>query len=211
MKHGVPQSSPRIYIIGIRRDCQFSEFVFPEPLPLVSIESFLDPVQRQPTMQDLPPKSSATAYNSVDQALKKLTDSGEEPLKNAFVVDCDSSVGFGSVGKDKVMCMTKSRASGHWITSRGCRMNLDEMLRCQGMERSFKQVVSNRVLGAQIGNAMSQNVIERLLTRLLPAAGLVSQDCHLVDRWALSVKQADYKRKVFSQIASSPTKRARKA
>jgi DNA (cytosine-5)-methyltransferase 1 len=215
-EHGVPQSRPRIYIIGIRRDCQCSEFVFPEPLPFVSIESFLDPVQRRPTMKDLPPKGNKTVYTNVTQVLKELTDSGAEPLKNTFVVDVDSTVRFRTVMKDRVMCMTKSRASGHWVTSRGRRMNLDEMLRCQGMERSFKQVVSDRALGAQIGNAMSQNVIERLLIRLLPAAGLVSQNRRLVDRWAVNVKKpaaasTSTKRNVSSEAPSPPAKRARKA
>jgi len=86
------------------------------------------------------------------------------------------------------MCLTKSRARGFWLTSRGRRMTLDEQLRVQGMQRSFKQVVSDRVLGGQIGNAMSQNVVERLLIQLLPAAGLISKEQPLHDRWAAAVK-----------------------
>ena len=83
--------------------------------------------------------------------------------------------------------MTRSRGGGHWITSRGRCMNVDEQLRCQGMEarsKRFKQVISDRQLCSQIGNAMSQNVVERLLVKLLPAAGLVSTRRRLVDRWA---------------------------
>jgi len=36
--HGVPQSRPRVYIVGIRRDVKANEFVFPAPLPRVSLE-----------------------------------------------------------------------------------------------------------------------------------------------------------------------------
>ena len=28
--HGVPHSRPRVYIVGIRQDCQRSEFQFPQ-------------------------------------------------------------------------------------------------------------------------------------------------------------------------------------
>lgn len=188
--HGVPQSRPRIYIVGVRRDCKKSEFTFPEPLPRVSLDSALDKVKVKPTLADLPPKSSTTACKNVRAVVKKLTREGASPLTNTYTVDVDASPHFCGVMKDRSMCMTKSRAKGFWVTSRGRRMNLDEMLRCQGMERSFKQVVSDRVLGAQIGNAMSQNIIERLFISLLPAAGLVQQDFPLRDRWALAAKGA---------------------
>jgi len=187
-EHGVPQSRPRIYIVGLRKDCKKSEFNFPEPLPRVSLDSILDKVKVKPTMTDLPRKTNKTAFNNVRAVLKKLTREGASPLTKTYVVDCDASEKFRSVMKDRTMCMTKSRASGFWVTSRGRRMNLDEMLRCQGMERSFKQVVSDRAIGAQIGNAMSQNVIERLFVSLLPAAGLVQKDFPLRDRWAAAAK-----------------------
>lgn len=215
-EHGVPQSRSRIYIIGIRKDCQRSEFNFPEPLPEVSINSVLDPVRRKPKMQDLPPASSSTARSNVKQVLKQLTAKGDDPLKKTFVIDCDATARFRTVMFNRVMCMTKARAKGHWVTSRGRRMNLNEMLRCQGMERSFKQVVSDRALGGQIGNAMSQNVIERILIKLLPAAGLVSQDRCLVDHWARSAKKMGTdsvctKRSLPSESPLSPAKRARRA
>ena len=64
------------------------------------------------------------------------------------------------------------------------------MLRCQGVERLFVQVVTDTQLGAQIGNAMGQNVLERIFCKLLPAAGLVGPDCPLVDRWVAATAGA---------------------
>ena len=56
------------------------------------------------------------------------------------------------------------------------------MLRLQGMDPSkFIASVSEFQLGKQLGNTMSVNVLERIMTRLLPAAGLVSGS--LRDRW----------------------------
>ena len=42
------------------------------------------------------------------------------------------------------------------------------------------QATSTRVVGKAIGNAVSENIVERLLCRLLPAAGLTEE---LDDFW----------------------------
>jgi len=213
-EHGVPQSRPRVYITGIRKDCQRAEITFPEPLERVSIESFLDPVKRKPTLDILPSKSHNAQYVNVKRVMKKLTKQGKKPLTKTFIIDHNSSPKFCGHMEDKVMCMTKRRAAGHWISSRGRPMNLDEMLRCQGMERCFKQVVSNRQLGGQIGNAMSQNVIERLLIKVLPAAGLVSPGRRLVDHWARSnakKAQGSIRKRGASSSTSLSAKKARQA
>merc|ERR1711972_712044 len=81
------------------------------------------------------------------------------------------------------MCMTCGRKDGHWITNRGRRVLKTEMMRLQGMDpKAFKVVVSETQLGKQLGNTMSVNVLERLLVRLLPAAGLARKGS-LRDRW----------------------------
>ena len=45
----------------------------------------------------------------------------------------------------------------------------------------YKIAVSDRQLGLILGNAMSVNVLERILVRALRAAGLTA--VRLVDRW----------------------------
>ena len=61
-------------------------------------------------------------------------------------------------------------------------MNVREMMRLQGMNpEEFTLEVTERQLAQQLGNAMSLNVLERIMFRLLPAAGLrVKED---EDRW----------------------------
>ena len=62
-----------------------------------------------------------------------------------------------------------------YLPSRGRRMTLGERLRLQGLPLAnlhHCQGISKRQLGMMIGNAMSGNVIEKLLSQLLPACGL---------------------------------------
>ena len=56
-------------------------------------------------------------------------------------------------------------------------------MRLQGMDPTkFVVAVTDPQLRIQLGNTMSVNVIERLLMRVLPAAGLAKRDT-LIDRW----------------------------
>jgi len=185
-EHGVPQSRPRVYIVGILKAFLprgFTTLPWPEPLPLLSIEPLLDPIQRRPTMKDLPPRYPKTPYNGAREVLQQLQQEKQAPFSTTYLIDVDASARYRTYMDDKVMCMTKSRPCGFWISSRGRRMNLDEMLRLQGMERCFQQVVSDKHLGAQIGNAMSQNILERIFIKFLPLAGLVDHNMVLKDRW----------------------------
>mmetsp|Transcript_59158 Transcript_59158/g.95678 ORF Transcript_59158/g.95678 Transcript_59158/m.95678 type:complete len:369 (-) Transcript_59158:198-1304(-) len=200
--HGVPQNRERVYFVGIRKDVlhKTAKFSWPEPLVRPSIEKFLDRRDRPALLSDLPPTSSGTAHRNVKKVVKDLVKAGSDPLNQPFVLDCDSSCGWASFMKARTPCMTVSRAAGHWVTNRGRRMRTDEMMRLQGMdEKGFVQVVSDRQLGKQVGNAMSQNILERIMVRLLPAAGLVPRSRALHDRW-----QADCK----ASEPAAPNKRA---
>jgi len=221
-EHGVPQSRRRIYIVGIKKSVDRGSFRFPEPVERPSIEAFLEPraaESRRLSRACLPPRTQGTARTNVVRALKELKACGHNPLKEAWVVDCDSSGPRTKWMRGVSPCLTCSRAGGHWITNRGRRMTKDEMLRLQGMNtpaEGFKVVVSERQLGKQIGNAMSCNVLERLFARLLPAAGLVSERS-LRDRWesaagtaAPSTPPREGKRSLKRKLSSgSPQKPAR--
>lgn len=202
-EHGVPQSRPRVYIVGVLKTAlpkNFESFPWPEKLPLISIEPLLEEAERKPTMKDLPPQYPTTPYKGVTEVMGALKKAKKDPLSRTFLIDVDASPKFRSYMEDRVMCMTKSRPSGYWISSRGRRMNVDEMLRLQGMERCFEQVVTDKVLGAQIGNAMSQNILERLFIRLLPFAGLVPKHTVLKDRWAKRCSDPNWPRRKITDV-----------
>ena len=87
------------------------------------------------------------------------------------------------------MCPCLLTGNKIWISNRGRLLNAREHCRLQGMNPDdFKQVVSDAQWRKQLGNAMSVNVVERLLARLLPAVGLTGP---LPDRWASGTAAAE--------------------
>jgi DNA (cytosine-5)-methyltransferase 1 len=182
-QHGVPQSRRRWYCIGIQKKFDNGKFAFPEPIARPSIEKFLERRDAKLAFEGLPPKSQTTARSNVTKALRDLKRKGLEPTKESYIVDCDSSPGRSVVNHGYSPCITCSRGGGHWLTSRGRRMLKTEMMRLQGMDPTrFTVAVSENRLGHQLGNTMSVCVLERLFTRLLPAAKLVRGA--IKDRWA---------------------------
>ena len=64
----------------------------------------------------------------------------------------------------KLKCLLKCRVRGYWITSRGRKMTVGELLRSQLIDpTSIKRAdgVSDLQMGEMAGNAMSQNVLEK--------------------------------------------------
>jgi DNA (cytosine-5)-methyltransferase 1 len=184
-EHGVPQNRPRWYCVGIRKDTfqkshfgsgnHKSSFEFPKPIQCPSIELFLDGEKSHPGQPSM--KVSRTAQVNIDQANRKIREEHGSPDIQPYIVDCDASRAKSRYMYDVSPCITRSRYQGHWITNRRRRMNKAEMFRLQGMNPSkFVSVVSDQDLGQQIGNAMSVNVIERILVRALIAAGLAPKE-----------------------------------
>ena len=93
--------------------------------------------------------------------------------------------------------------------NRGIRKKTTEMIRLQGMNPKLVQIcVKEGMFGKQIGNAMSVNVVERIMGRLFAAAG-IARMTPLRDRWEsgeairrLAVKVI---RKMVSQFRSTVT------
>jgi len=203
-EHGVPHSRRRIYIVGIRKDKDKQTFEFPAALPAEPVDRFLDPLKPEERRLALPPKSQGTARANVIHHNKELRAAGVNPQKTTYIMDIDSSAERSKAVKGRSPCITCSRRSGHWVSSRNRRQTLEEMLRLQGMNPTIlKKSVSRAQIGKQIGNAMSVNVLERLLVRALPAAGLVSSR-QLEDRWETGKAQIQLARTCGKKIKEVP-------
>lgn len=184
-QHGVPQSRPRIWFVGIKKSVDQGTFTWPEPVPCATAEDLLAPRKGRPDAKhDLPDKKSAGARMRTKLGLKRIQAKGSDPLKECFFIDVDSSANRMPIMKNVSPCMIRSRCKGFWLSNRGRRATKAEMMALQGMTTAgFKNVVSDNQLGMLIGNSMSVNVLERIFCRLLPAAGLVAADA-VLDRWA---------------------------
>jgi len=182
-KNGVPHSRTRWYCVGIQKKFNTGKFEFPEPIECPSIEHFLEKRDPKLALTGLPKSTNKTAFRNVKAHLRKLQKGGADPHKETFFIDCDSSPYRSINVKGVSPCITCSRGTGHWVTSRGRRLTKEEMMRLQGMNATkFKVAVSQTQLGKQLGNTMSVNVLERLFCRLLPAAKLCKKKA-LKDRW----------------------------
>ena len=181
-EHGIPRSRSRVYIVGIRSDVYDQSQLFPTPIARPSLEFFLEKRDARKA-REVPPAKQTTARANVEQALESIRLAGEDPLKKPYVIDCDSSGSRADRMFGVSPCITCRRGGGHWVTNRGRRFSKEEMMRLQGMNPArFKVAVSAAQLGRQLGNAMSVNVLERLLALVLPAAGLTASRAPLPDR-----------------------------
>ena len=93
---------------------------------------------------------------------------------DVIVVDIDAAKVNWMYGVSP--CLTRTRAAvGFYLPARGRRMTLAERFRLQGIPLrvlQYRQGISDRQLGMMVGNALSLNVLERLLVRILRACGL---------------------------------------
>ena len=109
-------------------------------------------------------KQSPTARKNIQRCEEMIRATGKNPHSLDYILDCDASFKSSRHTDDYSPCITRSKDKGHWITSRNRRFNKQEMFRLQGMNpTTFKVVVTDSVLGQQIGNAMSVSVVERVL------------------------------------------------
>ena len=184
--HGIPHSRQRWYCIGIlnhlaKNKCiNRNEFKFPEPRTCPSIGTIVGSKvsDRSKTFSEL----GKIAQQNVLDAEENIFMGGFIPESAISVVDIDSSAKRCKAMSDVSPCLTRSRYNGHWLTQLQRRMTVEEMLLLQGMDPGkMKGSCSRQNLGKMVGNSMSVNVLERVLSRALNATDLVLRP--LKDRW----------------------------
>ena len=110
--------------------------------------------------------------------LDSLRPNGHDPDNEPWIVNIFGAQPHGMLARSP--CLTKARAAtgSYYITNRSRLMSTTEMLRLQGMSPGLNwEYILARQTGCMVGNAMSVNMLERLLARLLPATGLVNRSC----------------------------------
>lgn len=159
--YGVPQSRKRLYIVGVRDG---PAFTFPEPVPCAPQEAFVDADADEPPYGRPGQLAKAQALGEV------LVERGGcffDVLQYRSVAKLPNK-GF----KTSTCLLTTSYV---WCVPMRRWATLTELLSLQGFPTNHVQAVSNYYLRRQIGNAMSVNVLEAILSPLLldrPAANL---------------------------------------
>ena len=72
---------------------------------------------------------------------------------------------------DRSPCLLKSRARGFYVSTLGRRMSIAEMCAFQGFPSLKADTISTAALGGMLGNAMSLNVVVRVVADALPSMG----------------------------------------
>ena len=190
-QHGIAQRRRRLYMVGAlawRRP-----FTWPAPVPVkwtaqrIVVKSADDDGHR------LPPKS--TQKNMIRQrtlvkrAYKRLLKDGINPATCITFTDIGCSLKRATHASGEMPCVTARRGQclDYWISTCGRRITLHELGQFQGLTPDTIDAlvglgIRPRKVGEMLGNALSLNVIERVLGRALWSAGLVGQLPE--DRWS---------------------------
>ena len=182
---GLPQSRPRFYLVAIRAafNSAATTFTFPPPIEAVPLGRLLE--GRDAAAAGKPLRFAQ--MNRVHAASVKLESAGYLPEACDAVVDVGSSAKWSRVMRGCSPCLTASRAKtgGHFLFTCRRLMTETEICRLQGIpdgrfDYEMANVSQTKFLHA-VGNAMSSNVVARILARALPAAVLHLRGPRLVE------------------------------
>ena len=183
--HGLPQHRERVYILGFLRSSfvRSARFKWPRPRPRRSLQHVLrwtSTDKRKVIVKERKfiHRASPKLQQRLKAVLAGIRQKGVDPrdLNCPVVADIDGSKPHWMRGISP--CLTRARAAtGHYLPARGRRLTIKERLRLQGLpvhiHKRCRGHVSDRQLGAMIGNSLSLNVLQALLSSMLPACGLV--------------------------------------
>jgi hypothetical protein len=125
----------------------------------------------------MPPR--ATSKKLVDIACKAAVAAGVNPKTVPVAVDIDCSLRYGTYGINIARTLTRRRggSGGPWITSRGRRTSVNELVKIQGfdpLEVPWEAAgISKAQIGQLLGNAVPVPMIGRVLAEAMYSAGVV--------------------------------------
>ena len=183
---GIPQHRERVYIVGLLRAAMVPgiRFSWPTPRGRKPLPAALGwrkkPDKRRARKREQRFLAHATPKlrQRLKQALRNIRRKGVDPRDGdqPVVVDIDGSKPHWMHGVSP--CLTRARAStGHYLPALGRRLTIPERLRLQALPVNIhahcQGNISDRQLGAMIGNSLSLNVVGALLSQMLVACGLL--------------------------------------
>ena len=152
---GIPQSRDRLYIIGVLNEYKKCDYTFPESVPMLNINDFVD--------------KSNKSKNEKKESNKELFNNVPE---NAVFID----TGFRNANfpnSDKwVPCITAQ--PNMWCVPMERKASVKEYFKLQGFNPSGKILsLSDHRMKILIGNSMTVNVIEEILKKGLKSLNIL--------------------------------------
>ncbi len=183
--HGLPQNRRRLYIVGLKKTLVRRSFCFPEPVPSLPLTELLDPRSPDDDHRRLP-DTGATSQQVVRAELARLAREGVDLKHTDLLLDAGVSLAWSSRATPFSPCLLRGRRHGMWLVSRGRFLSLGEMARLQGIDSPTLRWPHGVPHALQLlGNAMSVNVLQRLLCRIVGSL----RDVGLVDPWETGLGQ----------------------
>ena len=131
--HGVRHFRRRLYLVAML--VEKHTFVWPEPIPFI-IATWLSPFNPATDTRQAKLPAHPREKQLVKEAWKKHMEKDHiHPLKVPVFNDVDCSPGFATSQVRMIPCLTAKRGStrGIWVSTRGRRIDLEEMFRFQGI------------------------------------------------------------------------------
>ena len=180
--HGLPQRRRRIYVVGYLVSDSVIDFCWPEELGHVSLEHLLEPSAGGTNLSaDRLDALSGLVAANVAHACAKIAALPDREGDDDFIIDADCSAKFRTHPRAVSPCLLRSRPRGFWAVNRGRRLSAAETGLLQGIgTQSIRHNLTDNSFRAACGNAMSINVLTRVMSRLLQCAGLTGP---LRDPW----------------------------
>ena len=131
-------------------------------------------------------------------ALRSAASCGVELKTSRIIVDIGGTSQFAHYTVDEFPTITAERAMllfAYWVADLGRRVTLDELMLLQGFDPAMfegrkEAKVTDARLAHMVGNAMSCNVLERLLPCVLDSIG-ITPDVVKPDRWDILVRRSN--------------------
>ncbi len=194
--HGLPQNRERVILVGVLNTAQVHEFTFPHTLPPpLDIKELLEGADAGTHM---PPKGLTKVARKNYKKAKQAHPNGLDGV--IIDIDAGSTYPTSAAGYSPCLTASRARAGGFYIGGLNRRMTIREMCAIQGIKETdlYWQGagISQTNFRRMIGNAMSVNVLERVLPKLLWSARLIKR--RPADEWELFNRSATWVRqKVF--------------
>ena len=179
---GLPQSRPRIFILGVRQSRQEHPLFWPPSIAATALGRVLDKrdhvaLASWPTVSDT---LDGTVVDKLTMSIRHILAQGGLPFRDPWIINSSARRQCTrlAVAKDSCPRTTKARActGGYYVTNRGRMLTVNEMLRLQGINPKRLCIppdVTDDAFAVIVGNTAAVPVLARVALRLCKALGIV--------------------------------------